>query len=342
MPALGPPAQRVVVTGLGAVTPLGNDLTTTWDAILAGRSAIGRITRFDASAYDQAIAGEVRDFHPSAHMPIKRARSMDRSSQFAVAAALEALSDAGLRAQPPLGARAGVVFGCSIGGYTFQASQLAGLLDYAHKRISPYTLTGELPDSASGEIAVLTGASGPNMAVVTASATGATAIGEAAEVIRRGDADLIIAGACEAPLTPVLFAAFAAMRGMAKAGDDPTAACKPFDALRSGFVLSEGAGAMVLESLEHAQARGARVYAEVAGYGNANDAYNMVAEEPTARGLVAAISTAIRKAGIELEAIGYVNAHGTASRMNDPSRRPPSSASSATTPIASPSALPSR
>jgi 3-oxoacyl-[acyl-carrier-protein] synthase II len=308
---------RVVVTGLGAVTPLGNDVASTWEGLLAGRSGIRFITRFDASGFDGAIAGEVRDFKPETYMPAKRARTMDPSSQFGVAAALEALRDAGLDAQTPLGPRAGVIFGSSLGGPTLLEAQTAYQRKHGTRRLKPFTLTGLLPDSASGQIAILTGATGPNMAVLAASATGAGSVGEAAEIIRRGDADIMIAGACEAPLTPVIYGAFAAMRNFAKPEGDPTTACRPFDARRTGFVLAEGAGALVLESLENARARGATPYAEVGGYGSANDAFHMIAEEPAGRGLVAAIAIALRKSGLSPQSIGYVNAHGTASRMND-------------------------
>jgi 3-oxoacyl-[acyl-carrier-protein] synthase II len=308
---------RVVVTGLGAVTPLGNDVPTTWQGILDGRSGIGPITLFDASVYDGAIAGEVHDFHPEAVLPPKELRNLDRSVQFAVVAALEAVRDARLDISGGLGPGAGVVFGAGAGGY--------GLLEEAHhtlatkgpRRISPFFLSNVLPDAASGHIAILTGAMGPNMAVISACATGAGAVGEAAEMIRRGDAELMIAGGTEAPLTPVLYSAFNALRAIASPGDDPARACKPFDRRRDGFVVAEGAGALVLESWEHAQARGAHVYAELVGYGSSNDAFDMVASEETGRGAVLAIEMALRKAQIDPTSVGYVNAHGTGTPMND-------------------------
>ena len=282
-----------MVTGLGAVTPIGNDLSTTWQALIAGRSGIRHVTRFDATAFKGAIAGEVCDFEPGALLPARRMRMLDWSAQMGLAAAAEAIADAGLPDEP-LGPRAGVVFGSTFGGSSLLEDQLAALETHGPRRVSPFFLTGVLPDAMSGHIAIQTGATGPNMAVLAASATGAGAIGEAAEIIKRGDADTVIAGACEAPLTPFLYAGFTAMRGMAVAESDPAGACRPFDAMRSGFVVAEGAGAFVLESLDRARERGARIYADVSGYGSANDAYHMTAEDPEGRGLAAAIAMALR------------------------------------------------
>jgi 3-oxoacyl-[acyl-carrier-protein] synthase II len=308
--------KQVVVSGLGAVSPTGSDVGTTWESILAGRSGIGRLTRFAAAESECAIAGEVRDFEPTKWLPAKTIRHADRSVQFGVIAALEALSDAGL-AGGSLGPRAGVIFGSSLGGHGVLEAQNAVLEEQGPRRVSPFMLPNLLPDAASGYIAILAGATGPNMAVLSASATGSSAIGEAAEIIRRGDADVMIAGAAEAPLTPVLYAGFAAMRTLAEAGDDPAHACRPFDLNRTGFVIGEGAGAVVLESREHAVARGARVYAELAGYGSGNDAFDIVASEPSGRGAALAMSAGLRKAGIKPEQVSYINAHGTASEMND-------------------------
>jgi 3-oxoacyl-[acyl-carrier-protein] synthase II len=304
------------VTGLGAVCPVGADVSSIWESILAGRSGIGRLTRFDAPEFEGAVAGEVRDFDPGRCIPGRMARHMDRSAHFGVAAAIEALGDAGLEAGS-LGAESGVVFGSSLGGQALHESQRAVLRDHGPRRVSPFMLPNVLPDTTSGYVAILTGAAGPNMAILSASATGASAIGEAAEIIRRGDAEVMIAGAAEAPLTPVLYSGFAAMRTLAVAGDDPARSCRPFDLNRTGFVAAEGAGAMVLESGEHALARGARVYAELAGYGSGNDAFDMVASEPSGRGAIVAMSAALRKSGLAPEEVAYVNAHGTASRMND-------------------------
>ena len=308
---------RVVVTGLGVVTPLGNDVPTTWKALIEGRSGIGYVTLFDTSAYDYAIAGEVRDFQPEAVMETKDLRHIDRYCQFAINASLEALRDAGIDVDGGLGERAGVVFGSGAGGYTLLEEQSRVLNQKGPRRVSPYFLSNILPDAASGYIAIHTGAMGPNMAVISACATGAGSIGEAAEIIKRGDADLMIAGGAEAPITPFLYAGFNALRAVASPGDDPSRACRPFDRCRDGFVVGEGAGCVVLESWEHAQARGARVYAELSGYGSSNDAFDMVASDEYGRGAALAMNMALRKSGLPLEQVGYVNAHGTATPMND-------------------------
>lgn len=309
--------RRVVVTGVGAVTPVGNDAPSSWQAVLSGRSGIGPITRFDASQFDSSIAGEVKDFRPERLLPAKDLRHMDRYVQFAAVAALEAVGDAGIEIGGGLGAQAGVVFGAGAGGYHVLEDQYRVLNHKGPRRVSPFFLANVLPDAASGYIAILTGALGPNMAVISACATGASAIGEASEVIRRGDAEVMIAGGAEAPLTPLLFAAFNSLHALASNGEDPAGACKPFDRRRDGFVVSEGAGAVVVESWEHAQARRARVYAELVGYGSSNDAFDMVASEESGRGPVIAMEMALRKAAIEPSRIGYVNAHGTATPMND-------------------------
>lgn len=308
-------SRRVVVTGLGAVTPVGNDVASAWAGLLAGRSGVGHVTIFDTSRFDVDIAAEVKDFEPTTLAP-KEARRMDRYCRFGAVAALEAVRDAGLSLDRPLGASAGVVFGAGSGGYILLEEQGRVLRERGARRVSPFFLTNVLPDAISGHIAILTGAMGPNMAVVAACATGAAAIGEAAEIIRRGDAEVMIAGGAEAPINETLYSAFYAMRAIATA-DDAAEACKPFDARRNGFVVAEGAGAVVLESLEHAQARGARIHAELAGYGCSNDAFDMVASEESGRGPALAIEMALRKGGIAPARVGYVNAHGTGTPLND-------------------------
>ena len=309
--------RRVVVTGLGAVTPLGNDVATSWSGILEGRSGIRPITLFDASDFDVAIAGEVIDFRPSDTLPGREYRRMDRYAQFGAVAALEAIRDAGLESSLPLRETAGVIFGAGSGGYGLLEDQAELMRLKGHRRVSPFFLSNVLPDAVSGYIAILTGAMGPNMAVISACATGAGAIGEAAEVIRRGDVDVMIAGGAEAPLTPILYAGFSALRAVATPAEDPSRSCRPFDLHRDGFIVAEGAGAVVLESLEHAEARGAHVYAELAGYGSSNDAFDMVASEETGRGPVLAMQMALRKSELDPTVIGYVNAHGTGTPMND-------------------------
>ncbi len=308
--------SRVVVTGVGAVTPVGNDAASTWHNLLAGRSGVTRVTLFDASRLNNAIAGEVKHFRPADFLPAKETRRMDRYSQLACVAALEAVADAGLAREAPLGPNVGVVFGSGDGGMTLCAEQVAALREGGPRRVSPFFLTNLVPDAASGHIAILTGAMGPNMAVVAACATGAAAIGEAAEIIRRGDAEVMIAGGSEAPLTELIYASFAALRAIAS-DPDPAQACRPFDRRRNGFVVGEGAGCLVLEGLEHAQRRGARVYAELAGYGSSNDAFDMVASEEHGRGPILAMEMALRKSGLERRAIAYVNAHGTGTVLND-------------------------
>jgi len=308
---------RVVVTGIGAVSPLGNDVPTTWQALLAGRSGIGTVTLFDTSAYEYAIAGEVRDFVADPAVPVKDLRHVDRFSQFAINAALEAVRDSGLPYETGLGERSGVVFGSGAGGYTLLEEQTRVLQEKGPRRVTPFFLTNILPDAASGYIAILTGSMGPNFAVISACATGAGSIGEAGEIIRRGDADIMIAGGAEAPIVPSLYAGFNALRAIASPGEDPSTACKPFDNRRDGFVVGEGAGAVVLESWEHAQARGARIYAELTGYGSSNDAFDMVASDERGRGAVLAIEMALRKSKLEPTSVGYVNAHGTGTPMND-------------------------
>jgi 3-oxoacyl-[acyl-carrier-protein] synthase II len=308
--------RHIVVTGLGVVTPVGNNVDAMWESIKAGRSGISRLTRHELPEFADAIAGEVRDFDPSKYLPNRVVRHADPSVQFGLASVLEALSDAGLP-ESGLGPETGVVFGSSLGGQSVQESQNAILREQGPRRMSPFMLPNILPDAVSGYIAIACGATGPNMAVLSAPATGAGSIGEAAEVIRRGDADIMIAGATEAPLTPVLYAGFAAMRTLATPCDDPIRACMPFDLNRTGFVLGEGAAALILESKAHAEARDAQIYAELAGYASSNDAYDIVASEPSGRGATLAMSTALRKAGLLPEQVAYVNAHGTASRMND-------------------------
>jgi len=310
--------SRVLVTGVGAVTPLGNDARSTWQALLEGRSGIDAISRFDTASFGAAVAGEVRDFQPETRLAAKDLRHLDRNVQLAAVAALEALDDAGLAASTPLGPTCGVVLGAASGGFSFYDEQARRFREEGPRRVSPFMISSILPDAASGYVAILTGAQGPNLAVVAACATGAASIGEAAAVIQRGDAEVMIAGSGEAPLTPALYAGFHAMRALATPATDPSRTCKPFDRNRDGFVLAEGAGALILESDAHAAARGATPYAELIGYGTSNDAFNAVAPEKTGRAPVLAIEMALRKAAVTPASVGYVNAHGTGSPLNDP------------------------
>jgi len=307
----------VVVTGLGAVTPLGNDVASTWENLLRGRSGIAPITLFDASPFEVQIAGEVKDFRPEEWIAPKEVRRMDRSARMGVVAALQAVRDSCLSIEKAGSDRVGVIFGSGAGGYGLLLEQQKILEEKGHRRVSPFLISHILPDAASGHIAIELGASGPNMGVISACATGAGATGEAWETIRRGDADAMIAGGCEAPLVPILWAGFHALRALADDKEDPARACKPFDRRREGFVVGEGAAALLLESLEHAQARGARIYAEVAGYGSSNDAFDMVASHESGRGPVLCMEMALRKSGLPREEVDYVNAHGTGTPLND-------------------------
>ena len=311
-----PDEQRVVVTGLGAVCPLGNDVATAWRAMVDGRSGVGRITKFDASAFENDIVAEVRDFHPEEVIPSKDLRRMAVPSQYAVVAAQEAVADAGLVIDASNAAEVGVVFGSAGGGYQMILEQERIFRERGPRRVSPFLISHMLPDSASGHIAIMLGPQGPNFCPASACATGTTAVGEAMETVRRGDARAVIAGGTDEPVLPVLVAGFQALRAMAS-DPDPAKACKPFDARRNGFVVGEGAAALVLESLASAKARGARCYAEVIGYGSSNDAHDMEASHESARGPVLAMRLAMRKAGIPLDEVDYINAHGTGTPLND-------------------------
>ena len=304
------------MTGLGTVTPIGNDRRSTWEAAVAGRSGIDFIESFDASAYPVRIAAEVKGFDPAAVVGPKEARRLDRNVVLAVAAAEEAVADAALNAayEP---SRVGVLFGTAIGGVTGIAEQHDLLRERGADRVSPYFIPSVLVDAASGQIALQLGVRGPNYAPVSACATGSTAVGEAAELIRRGDADAVLAGGGEACLHPLILAGFCAMRGLAVEDEHPPRASRPFDATRAGFVMGEGAAVLVLEELEAARARGAQIYAEMLGYGASNDAYHLAVPDPEATGVAEMMRAALDRAGIEPEQVGYINAHGTSTPLGD-------------------------
>jgi 3-oxoacyl-[acyl-carrier-protein] synthase II len=304
------------VTGLGAVTPLGNDWRSTWEAAVAGRSGIDFITAFDASDYPVRVAAEVKDFDPAAVVGPREARRLDRNVLLSLAAATEGWADAGIDGvYDP--SRVGVLFGTAIGGIIGIVEQVETLRDRGPDRVSPYFIPSVLPDTASGQIALQLGIRGPNYAPVSACATGSTSVGEAAEVIRRGDADAVLAGGAEAALTPVILAGFCAMRGLAAEEEYPPRASRPFDATRAGFVMGEGACVLVLEELEGARARGAHVYAEVLGYGASNDAYHLATPDPESVGVAEMMRAALRRAEVEPERVGYINAHGTSTPLGD-------------------------
>jgi beta-ketoacyl-acyl-carrier-protein synthase II len=308
--------RRVAVTGLGAVTPLGNDAPSTWRAAIAGESGIDFIKSFDASAFPVRIAAEVKDFDASGLVNAKEARRLDRNVLLALAAAVEARADAGgLDGFDP--ARVGVVFGSAIGGFIGIMEQSAVMNERGPDRVSPYFIPSVLVDSASGQIAISLGVRGPNYAPVSACATGSHAVGEGAEIIRRGDADVVLAGGTEACMHPLILAGFCAMRGLAVEDEHPPRASRPFDATRAGFVMGEGACVLLLEDLDAARERGAKVYAEVLGYGASNDAYHMAAPDPASVGVAEMMRAALARARVNPTDVGYVNAHGTSTPLGD-------------------------
>lgn len=309
--------RRVVITGIGIVSPLGNDAPTTWSALLAGRSGIGPITKFDASAYSSRIAGEVRGFDPERYVERKEARKMDAFTHFAVAASKEAIEDAGFRIEPSNADRVGVHIGSGIGGLPLLERTHVDLLERGPRRISPFFLPGMILNLAAGQVSILTGARGPNLAVATACATGSHAIGESARLIRDGLADAMIAGGTDAAICPLAVGGFCAMKALSTRNGEPERASRPFDSDRDGFVMAEGAGIVLLEEREAAISRGARVYAELAGYGMSGDAYHVSAPSEDGNGAVRAMRAALADGGIAPEEIDYVNAHGTSTPAGD-------------------------
>ncbi len=307
--------KRVVITGVGVVSPLGNDAKSTWEAAVAGRSGVDTIQAFPTDDLPVRIAGEVKDFDPSSVTSPKEAKRLDRNVLFALGAAKEALNDAGVNGYNP--ERVGVVVGCCIGGFNELMRQHEILRDRGADRVSPNFLPNILVDSPSGQLAIELGIRGPNYAVVSACATGSHAIGEGAEMIRNGHADAVLAGGTEGCIHPLILAGFTNMRGLAAGNGDPTAASRPFDAEREGFVMAEGAGIVMLEDLESAQRRGANIYAEVLSYGASNDAYHMAAPDPDSVGVVEMMRNALERAGVEPADVDYINAHGTSTPLGD-------------------------
>ncbi|MFQ5520274.1 MAG: beta-ketoacyl-ACP synthase II [Candidatus Methylomirabilia bacterium] len=308
---------RVVVTGLGAVTPVGNSTEEFWGAISQGQSGIGPITRFDASDFPTRIAGEIKDFDPQRWLDKKEARRLDPYLQYAIACAAMAVEDAGLDLSTVDGTRFGVLVGSGIGGITTLIDTHKTLLERGPDRVSPFFIPMLIANMASGLISMRYKAKGPNSAVVTACATGNHAIGDAFKIIQRGDADVMIAGGAEAIITPLTFAGFCSMKAMSTRNDEPQKASRPFDADRDGFVCGEGGGEVILESLEHAARRDARIYAEIVGYGMSSDAYHMTAPDPEGDGAARAMTGALRDGGVEPTMVGYINAHGTSTPYND-------------------------
>ncbi|MGH7642119.1 MAG: beta-ketoacyl-ACP synthase II [Candidatus Dormibacteria bacterium] len=309
--------RRVVVTGMGAVTPLAVGVALTWEALLAGRNGIGRIQSFDPEPYASQMAGEVPDFDPVDFIDRKQANRTARFTQFALAATTEAMAQSGLPIDDSNRYQVGVIVGSGIGGLKVTEEASHTLRDRGPRRLSPFTVPMILADIAAGEIAMKLQACGPNFALLSACATGAHAIGEAAEIIRRGDAVACVAGASEASVTPLAVGAFAAMRALSQRNDDPEHASRPFDKGRDGFVVAESCGIVILEDLDHARRRGAAILAEVVGYGATADAYHLTAPDPSGRGARYAITRALEKAGATPEDVDYINAHGTSTELND-------------------------
>jgi len=309
--------QRVVITGLGAVTPLGNDVPTTWEALVAGRSGIGPITCFDASDMDVQIAAEVRDFDPVSLFGRRKARRNDRFTLFALEAARQAVADAGLEFDDGLKQVTGVFIGTAIGGILTLFENYDALQKSGPRRVSPFMVPMMMPNAASGTVAITYGLRGPNLSIASACATGSHAIGEAAEVIRRGDAEVMLCGGSEAVIAPLTLSAFKNMGAISTRNAEPQRASRPFDAGRDGFVMGEGAGVLVLESLEYARRRGARIYAELMGYGASADAFHVTAPDETGAGAALAMELALQDASLSPEEIDYINAHGTSTSLND-------------------------
>lgn len=311
-------AQRVVVTGMGVITSLGQDIETFWGNLIAGKSGVSLVENFDVSEYPTKIAAEVKDFKPEDFFDKKEARRMDRFVQFAVAASLSALKDAGLNiAEDTDPERVGVYVGSGIGGLTTWEEQHKILLEKGPKRVSPFFIPMMIANMASGMISIQTGAKGPNSTAVTACATGTHSVGDSLRLIRSGEADVMICGGAEATISPVGMAGFCALRAMSTRNDAPEKASRPFDAERDGFVMGEGAGILILESLEHAQKRGAKIYAEVIGYGMSGDAHHMTDPAPGGEGAARSMFKAIESSGLAPTDIDYINAHGTSTGAGD-------------------------
>ncbi len=311
--------RRVVVTGVGAVTPVGNTAEEFWAALIQGKSGIGPITRFDASPLPTRIAGELKGFDPLRYIDKKDDRKLDPFLKYAIACAAMAVEDAGLNVERVDRTRFGVLVGSGIGGITTLLETHKVLLEKGPDRVSPFFIPMLIINMASGLISMRFGARGPNSSVVTACATGNHAIGDAMKIIQRNDADVMIAGGSEAIILPLTFAGFCQMKAMSTRNDDPGRASRPFDATRDGFVCGEGGGLLVLESLEHALGRDARIYAEVVGYGMTGDAHHMTAPDPEADGAARAMLLAMKDAEVEPSTVGYINAHGTSTPYNDKS-----------------------
>ncbi|HTL03738.1 MAG TPA: beta-ketoacyl-ACP synthase II [Vicinamibacterales bacterium] len=309
--------RRVVITGIGLVSPIGIGTEANWQALMAGRSGIGPITHFDASAFSARIAGEVKEFDPLRWVEKKDVKKMDVFIQFAIAAAQFAMDDAKLPITAENATRVGVFMGSGIGGFTSIEREHIELLNGGPRKISPFFIPASIINLAAGQVSIRFGAKGPNLATCTACSASAHAVGDSFEIIRRGDADAMIAGGSEAAITPMSVGGFAAMRALSTRNGEPGKACRPFDKDREGFIIGEGSGVVVLEERESAIARGARIYAEVVGYGMSGDAYHITAPTEDGNGAVRAMEGALKKAGIPAALVDYINAHGTSTPHND-------------------------
>ncbi|RLQ97201.1 beta-ketoacyl-ACP synthase II [Falsibacillus albus] len=308
--------RRVVVTGIGAVSPLGNDAETTWKNALAGKSGVGPLTRLNPDDYPAKVAAEVKDFDIEQYLERKEARKMDRFTHYAVAASVMAVNDADLKITDDNADRIGVWIGSGIGGMETFEQQYETFQKRGYRRVSPFFVPMIIPDMAAGQVSIMLGAKGINSCTVTACATGTNSIGDAFKVIQRGDADVMVSGGAEAPITKMSVAGFCANTALST-NPEPATASRPFDANRDGFVIGEGAGILILEELEHAVARGAKIYAEIVGYGSTGDAYHITAPAPGGEGGARAMKLAIEDGGLSPEDIGYINAHGTSTQYND-------------------------
>lgn len=311
--------NRVVITGLGCISPVGNDVETAWENIIGGISGVGLITQFNAEDYKTRIAAEVKEFDGGEQFGRREARRMDVVSQYALAAAIQAVENAGLQITDSNRDQIGAIIGTGIGGIGTLYENMETLIKQGPLRVSPFLIPRMLPDTPGGMLAIHLGIRAINFAVVTACATGTNALGEATEIIRRGQADVMLAGGTEAAIVPIAMAGMNVMGALSVRNDDPARASRPFDAQRDGFVMGEGAAVLVLESLAHAQKRGARIFAEISGYGATNDAYHLSAPSENGAGAALCMQAALKDAGLNKDALGYINAHGTSTILNDKS-----------------------
>ena len=309
--------RRVVITGLGTVTSLGLEIEEFWNNIINGKSGVSKITKFDVSEYPSQIGAEIKNFDPEEYLEVKDARRIGLFTQYAISASYKALADSQLEINEQNSARVGVLIGSGIGGIEVLEEQIERLVTKGPRRVSPFFIPMMISNMASGQVSIYTGAKGPNSNVVTACASGTSAIGEAMEMIKRGDADAMIAGGTEAAIARSAVAGFANMKALTSRNDQPTKASRPFDAERDGFIIGEGSGVVILEELESAQTRGARIYAELLGYGSSGDAYHITQPAPEGKGAARAMQMAIDKSGINYDQLNYINAHGTSTSLND-------------------------